>query len=150
MQYVRFNTMKAEDFIDIVTKNELIKSDSQCNQILIEAYEYFALPNRQYCSASIRSMVRNEAAMVCVNESMYMLNKREDIWQYLCQSPATCKTLSQKFVVVNNFLYACGGYSETNRETCNRLVKFFKTRIFVSIKCALYPAKFLFFSSTKF
>lgn len=62
--------------------------------------------------------------MVCVNESMYMLNKREDIWQYLCQSQATCKTLSQKFVVINNFLYACGGYSETSRETCNRCHRF--------------------------
>ena len=102
MQYVRFNTMKAEDFIDIVTKNELIKSDPKCNELLIEAYEYFALPNRQYCSSSMRSLIRNEPAMVCVNESMYMLNKREDIWQYLCQSQATCKTLSQKFVVVNN------------------------------------------------
>jgi len=116
--------MKPEDFVDIVTKNPLIKSDKACSQLMIEAYEYFALPNRQYCSSSLRSTIRNEQAMVCVNESMYMLNKRENIWQYLCQSPATCKTLSQKFVVVNNFLYACGGYSETNRETCNKCHRF--------------------------
>ena len=112
MQYVRFNTMKPEEFINIVTKNDLIKGDSACNELLIEAYEYFALPNRQYCSSSPRSQIRNELVMVCVNECMYILNKREENWQYLCHSQATCKTLSQKFAVVNNFLYACGGYAE--------------------------------------
>ncbi len=34
------------------------------------------------------------------------------------KSQATCKTLSQKFIVVNNFLYCCGGYSEQSRQTC--------------------------------
>ena len=124
MQFIRFNTMKPEEFIDIVTKTDLVKTDPKCNDLLIEAYEYFALPNRQYCSISPRSVIRNEPVMVCVNESMYILNRREEIWQYLCQSQATCKTLSQKFVVVNNFLYACGGYSETNRETCSKCHRF--------------------------
>lgn len=123
-QNVRFNTMKPEDFVDVVTKEPLIKNDPKCAQLLIEAYEYFALPNRQYCSSSLRSQIRNEPSMVCVNESMYILNRREESWQYLCQSQATNKTLSQKFVVVNNFLYACGGYSETNRETCNKCHRF--------------------------
>ncbi|CAF1310795.1 unnamed protein product, partial [Didymodactylos carnosus] len=44
--------------------------------------------------------------------------------QYMCNSLATWKTLSQKFVVVNNFLYACGGYSENNRETTNTCYRF--------------------------
>ncbi|CAF4363104.1 unnamed protein product, partial [Adineta steineri] len=39
-------------------------------------------------------------------------------------SLATWRTLSQKFVVVNNFLYACGGYSENNRETTNACYRF--------------------------
>lgn len=124
MQNIRFNTMRPEEFVDIVTKTDLVKSDPKCNDLLIEAYEYFALPNRHYCSTSPRSAIRNEPVMVCVNESMYILNRREEIWQYLCQSQATCKTLSQKFVVVNNYLYACGGYSETNRETCNKCHRF--------------------------
>ena len=124
MQFVRFNTMKPEEFINIVTRNELIKADKKCNELLIEGYEYFALPNRQYCSASPRSSIRNEPMMVCVNESMYILNSREEIWQYLCQSHATCKTLSQKFCVVNNFLYACGGYNEIFRETTNKCDRF--------------------------
>ena len=124
MQYVRFNTMKPEEFINIVTKNELFKSDPRCNEILIEGYEYFALPYKQYLCTSNRSAIRNEPFMVCVNESMYILNKKEDCWQYLCQSHATSKILSQKFVVVNNFLYACGGYSETKRETCNKCYRF--------------------------
>ena len=75
MQHVRFNTMRAEQFIDIVTKHALIKGDERCQTLLVEAYEYFALPNRQYCSASSRSQIRNEPATVCVNESMYMLNR---------------------------------------------------------------------------
>lgn len=124
MRHVRFHTMKPEEFIDQVAKTEFMKSDPACNAYLIEAYEYFALPNRQYSSASERSHIRNEACMVCVNESMYILNRREEIWQYLCHSNATCKTLSQKFVVVNNFLYACGGYSELNRETTSRCHRF--------------------------
>lgn len=102
-QYVRFNTMKPEEFVDIVTKEAMIKNDPKCSSLLIEAYEYFALPNRQYCSSSPRSQIRNEPSMVCVNESMYILNRREESWQYLCQSQATNKTLSQKFVVVVNF-----------------------------------------------
>jgi hypothetical protein len=79
MQHVRFNTMKPEEFINIVTKNELLKNDKKCNELLIEGYEYFALPNRQYCSSSSRSSIRNEPMMVCVNESMYILNKREEV-----------------------------------------------------------------------
>lgn len=72
----------------------------------------------------MQSAIRNEPAMVCVNESMYILNKKEDRWQYLCHSHATSKILSQKFVVVNNFLYACGGYSEKERETCDKCYRF--------------------------
>ena len=124
MQYVRFCTMSPEEFVDIVAKSEVMKSDARCSELLIEAYEYFALPNRQYCSFSPRSLIRNEPVMVCVNESMYILNRREEIWQYLCHSQASCKTISQKFVVVNNFLYACGGYSESNRETCDKCHRF--------------------------
>jgi hypothetical protein len=50
--------------------------------------------------------------------------KYYQIWQYLCNSHATCKTLSQKFCVVNNFLYACGGYNEIFRETTNSCSRF--------------------------
>jgi hypothetical protein len=124
MQHIRFHTMTPYEFVNIVTKIDIIKTDPQCSDFLIEGYEYFALTNKQYCSSSPRSVIRNEPVMVCVNESMYILNKREESWQYLCQSQATCKTLSQKFVVVNNFLYACGGYSETNRETCDKCHRF--------------------------
>lgn len=45
-QYIRFNTMKPEEFVDLVTRETLIKNDSKCAGLLIEAYEYFALPNR--------------------------------------------------------------------------------------------------------
>jgi hypothetical protein len=45
-QNIRFNTMKPEEFVDIVTKEMLIKNDPKCAGLLIEAYEYFALPNR--------------------------------------------------------------------------------------------------------
>lgn len=126
MQYVRFNTMKPDEFINKVTKNDLLlsQSESVCNKLLIEAYEYFALTRRQFVCNSPRSKIRNEPVMVCVNESMYILNKREESWQYLCQSHATSKILSQKFVVVNNFLYACGGYSEKDRETCDKCYRF--------------------------
>jgi hypothetical protein len=62
--------------------------------------------------------------MVCVNDGMYLLNRREDIWQYLSASTATSKTLSQKFVVVNNFLYAVGGYDERSRTTSNKCARF--------------------------
>ena len=124
MQHVRFCTMRPEEFVDIVAKTDVVKSDAKCNELLIEAYEYFALPNRQYLSSSPRSLIRNEPVTVCVNESMYILNRREEIWQYLCHSAASCKTISQKFIVVNNFLYACGGYSESNRETSDKCHRF--------------------------
>lgn len=121
---VRFNTMKPEEFINVVTKHDLMKNDAQCRELLIQGYEYFALPSKQFTCASPQSVIRNEPVMVCVNESMYILNKKEDCWQYLCQSHATSKILSQKFVVVNNFLYACGGYSEKERETCDKCYRF--------------------------
>lgn len=91
-QYVRFNTMKPKEFIDIVAREPLFKDDPKCAGLLHESYEYFALPSRQYCSSSSRSQIRNEPSMVCVNESMYILNRREDSWQYLCQSQATNKS----------------------------------------------------------
>jgi hypothetical protein len=124
MKNVRFNTMKPEEFINIVTKNEFMKQDSKCAELLVEGYEYFALPNKQYTCSSPQSSIRNEPVMVCVSESMYILNKKEECWQYLCQSHATSKILSQKFLVVNNFLYACGGYSEKERETCDKCYRF--------------------------
>jgi hypothetical protein len=127
-QLVRYQTMKAEEFIDQVSKHELILKLNSTNinmqRSLIEAYEYFALPNRQFSSSSLYSQIRNQPLLVCVNESMYILNKNEDLWQYLCYSNATCKTLSQKFVVVNNYLYACGGYNELNRETTEKCYRF--------------------------
>ena len=127
-QLIRYQTMKAEEFIDHVSKNEIISklnsTNTQIQRLLVETYEYFALPNRQYSSSSIYSQIRNQPLLVCVNESMYILNKNEDLWQYLCYSNATCKTLSQKFVVVNNYLYACGGYNELNRETTEKCYRF--------------------------
>jgi hypothetical protein len=127
-QLIRYQTMKAEEFIDHVSKNEFIlklnSTNHQIQRLLVETYEYFALPNRQYSSSSIYSQIRNQPLLVCVNESMYILNKNEDLWQYLCYSNATCKTLSQKFVVVNNYLYACGGYHELNRETTSKCFRF--------------------------
>lgn len=127
-QLIRYQTMRAEEFIDHVSKNELIlklnSTNPQVQRLLVETYEYFALPNRQYSSSSLYSQMRGQPLLVCVNESMYILNKNEDLWQYLCFSNATCKTLSQKFVVVNNYLYACGGYNELNRETTEKCYRF--------------------------
>ncbi|CAF0789636.1 unnamed protein product [Rotaria sp. Silwood1] len=124
MEHVRFQTMKPEEFNDLVMPHNFMKTDPNCIRYAFEAYSYFSLPNRQYCSTSPRSKIRNEASLVCVNESMYILNKHDDVWEYMCNSLATWRTLSQKFVVVNNFLYACGGYSENNRETTNACYRF--------------------------
>ncbi|CAF0851324.1 unnamed protein product [Brachionus calyciflorus] len=124
LKHVRFNTMKPEDFISKVSKHEIFKLNEEIYNLIIEAYEYFSLPSRQYICTSSRSKLRNQPVMVCVNESMYILNKKEESWQYLCQSNPTTKILSQKFAVVNNFLYACGGYSEKDRETCNKCYRF--------------------------
>lgn len=131
LQHVRFHTMKPDEFCKQAAKNDMIqdaivadKSDERFQRLITEGYEYFAMPGRQFLCTSPRSTIRNEPVMVCVNESMYILNKKEESWQYLCQSQATSKILSQKFVVVNNFLYACGGYSETKRETCNKCYRF--------------------------
>ncbi|CAF2401212.1 unnamed protein product [Rotaria sp. Silwood2] len=124
MEHVRFQTMKPEEFNDLVMSHNFMKIDPDCIHYAFEAYSYFSLPNRQYCSTSPRSKIRNEASLVCVNESMYILNKHDDVWEYMCNSLATWRTLSQKFVVVNNFLYACGGYSENNRETTNACYRF--------------------------
>jgi hypothetical protein len=60
MESIRFHTMKPEEFVDIVAKTDLIKDDISCNSLLIEAYEYFSLPNRQFCSNSARSLIRAE------------------------------------------------------------------------------------------
>jgi hypothetical protein len=124
MEHVRFQTMKPEEFNDLVMSHDFMKTDSDCIRYAFEAYSYFSLPTRQFCSTSPRSKIRNEASLVCVNESMYILNKHDDVWEYMCNSLATWRTLSQKFVVVNNFLYACGGYSENNRETTNACYRF--------------------------
>lgn len=121
---VRFLTMNVDDFIKKVSRHKILQSSAELNELVIEAYEFFSLSKCQFTCASTRSKIRNKPLMVCVNESMYVLDGRDESWQYLCQSNATSKILSQKFAVVNNFLYACGGYSEKERETCNKCYRF--------------------------
>lgn len=38
---IRFHTMKPEEFINVVTKNELMKQDPQCQELLIQGFDFF-------------------------------------------------------------------------------------------------------------
>ncbi len=50
MEHVRFQTMKPEEFNDLVMSYDFMKTDPDCIRYALEAYSYFSLPNRQYCS----------------------------------------------------------------------------------------------------
>lgn len=123
MDHVRLLTIPADQFVDQISKCDLMRRDGRCCELLLEAFEYFALPLRRYSCDSYRSRIRNSPVMVCVNENMYIYNNERHKWKLFGSSLNSWKTLSQKFIVVNNYLYACGGYSERNRETtggCHR------------------------------
>ena len=58
MECVRFPLLTGEELVDVVEKEEFMSADPACHRLILEAYQYAILPNRQHLMQTSRTQVR--------------------------------------------------------------------------------------------
>ena len=61
MECVRFPLLTGEELVDVVEKEEFMSSDPACHRLILEAYQYAILPNRQHLMQTSRTQVSAKA-----------------------------------------------------------------------------------------
>ncbi|KAK2155622.1 hypothetical protein LSH36_235g00021 [Paralvinella palmiformis] len=131
MECIRFALMKPEELIDHVAQTESVMREQKCRALLDEALRYHVLPNRHPMMQNQRTRVRNVPCMVAFG-GRYGINIG---YKHNCNKmyafhhgkwvPLPCSDsnfLYAAVVVVDNFLYVCGGMGKPAhaRANCQR------------------------------
>ena len=131
MECIRFALMKPEELVDHVAQTESVMREPKCRALLDEALRYHVLPNRHPMMQNQRTRVRNVPCMVAFGgryginigykhncNKMYAFHRGK--WVPLPSSEYNF--LYAAVVVVDNFLYVCGGMGKPAhaRAACQR------------------------------
>ena len=131
MSLIRFALMRPEELVDHIAQTQYMTSDVACRALLDEALHYHVLPSRHPMLQTQRTRVRNKPCMVAFGgrygisvgykhncNKMFALH--ENKWIPLPGSESNF--LYSAVVVVDNFMYVCGGMGRPAhaRATCQR------------------------------
>ncbi|CAF0743658.1 unnamed protein product [Didymodactylos carnosus] len=130
MKHIRFMLMTPEELVDKVIDSDIIRSNDDCKQLILDALCYYSLPKRQPLLNTIQCRIRNEPVLVAVGETeLFTLNAKCERWDSICQAPLE-ENYPYPFaaITVNNYLYVLGTRRSTSEEykSCYR----FSTRTF--------------------
>ena len=67
MECVRFPLLTGEELVDVVEKEEFMSADPACHRLILEAYQYAILPNRQHLMQTSRTQVRHTFDSQCLD-----------------------------------------------------------------------------------
>ncbi|KAK2181904.1 hypothetical protein NP493_370g06016 [Ridgeia piscesae] len=132
MTRIRFPLIAPNDLVDTVMTNDLMKSDPQCLELMLEANRYHMLPSKQPIMQNARTAVRSDTASIVLldteEDCLRVYDLADDSWNSLGASYT--ETFHMQVCSLDNYMYVCGGielYSSDNP---------------VSVKCYRYDPRF--------
>lgn len=132
MSNIRFPLIPPADMVDIVMNEPIMKADSQCLELILEANKFHMLPHKQPLVQNNRTQVRSDVP------NLVMLDVDDDgprIFDLVSRTWGGLRynrveTFHAQVCVLDNYMYVCGGielYSSNNP---------------VSSKCYRYDPRF--------
>ena len=128
ISHVRLPCLSLYFIVDCIEPDDLVMSDPRCRELVTEAKNYLALPDRSHIVSGIRYNARKSLSMthalVACGGNQDRLSSREvlcyvpssDFWYPL--APMIHSRFSFSTLLSDNYLYAIGGYTDdmpTNR-----------------------------------
>ena len=132
MSRIRFPLIPPQDLVEIVMNEPIMKDDTQCLELILEANKFHMLPERQPCMQSLRTLVRNDVPSILLmdvdDEGPKVFDFGSQNWGTLHTSQID--TFHAQVCALQNYMYVCGGielYSANNP---------------ISAKCYRYDPRF--------
>ncbi|XP_046563463.1 kelch-like protein 26 [Haliotis rubra] len=109
MQNLRLPLLSGEELVEKVSRVELMKKNPECNELLTQAKDYHIVVSKQPLLQSSRTQVRSErkSLVMCHAQNLESYNFKTKRQGFL--RDATIPLYNPCVVVVDNFMYACGG-----------------------------------------
>ena len=87
MTRIRFPLIAPNDLVDTVMTNDLMKSDPQCLELMLEANRYHMLPSKQPIMQNARTAVRSDTASIVLldteEDCLRVYDLADDSWNSL-------------------------------------------------------------------
>lgn len=115
MRHVRLPLLSGEELVDKVSRAEIMKKNKDCLDLLTEAKDYHILIGKQSLNQTTRTQVRSDSKslVMCYGQCLegYPINDSHRMTRVLLKDPIA-PLYNPCMVVIDNFLYACGGKYE--------------------------------------
>jgi len=124
MKHVRLPLMSREFLMTHVDTEGLVRENTECKELLLEAMRYHLLPEQRSSLASIRTTSRKPDGMkpylfaigggslFAIHNECEVYNPRSDRWASLC--PMTSRRSRAGVTSLGKLLYVVGGYDGSN------------------------------------
>ena len=114
MKNVRLPLLTGEELVEKVSIVPLMRDNKECNELLTQAKDYHIVVSKQPLLQSIRTQVRSDVKclVMCHRENLEYFNFSNKHHGFL--RDATIQLYHPAVVVVDNFMYACGGKYDFN------------------------------------
>nr|XP_033796769.1 kelch-like protein 9 isoform X3 [Geotrypetes seraphini]XP_033796770.1 kelch-like protein 9 isoform X3 [Geotrypetes seraphini] len=120
MKHIRFPLLSPKELLEITQEGDLLKDDTACLNLLLEASSYQMLPYMQPNMQTIRSTIRSDAThlitvggvlrqQLVVSKELRLFDGRIQMWKVL--KPMDAPRYQHGVAVIGNFLYVVGGQS---------------------------------------
>jgi len=114
MRNVRLPLLSGEELVEKVSTVPLMRDNAECHELLTEAKDYHIVVSKQPLLQSKRTQVRasEKCLVMCHRENLEYYNLTNMHHGFL--RDATIQLYHPAVVVVDNFMYACGGKYDFN------------------------------------
>lgn len=114
MRNIRLPLLSGEELVEKVSTVPLMRNNRECNDLLTEAKDYHIVVSKQPLLQSRRTQVRSDVSclVMCHRENLEYFNFTNKHHGFL--RDATIPLYHPSVVVVDNFMYACGGKYDFN------------------------------------
>ncbi|WAR12865.1 KLH26-like protein [Mya arenaria] len=114
MKNVRLPLLSGEELVEKVSTVPLMRENNECHELLTEAKDYHIVVSKQPLLQSKRTQVRasEKCLVMCHRENLEYFNLSNMHHGFL--RDATIQLYHPAVVVVDNFMYACGGKYDFN------------------------------------
>lgn len=114
MQHIRLPLLTGEELVERVSTVSLMRNNQECNDLLTDAKDYHIVVSKQPMLQTRRTQVRSniKCLVMCHRENLEYYNIGNKHHGFL--KDATIQLYHPSVVVVDNFMYACGGKYDFN------------------------------------
>ena len=114
MRNVRLPLLSGEELVEKVSTVPIMRENKVCNDLLTEAKDYHIVVSKQPLLQNKRTQVRSDinCLVMCHRENLEYYNFTNEHHGFL--RDATIQMFHPAVVVVDNFMYACGGKYDCN------------------------------------